>query len=303
MNSSPLDKFLHQSTSIFSERYPFHLQHADVPLQEHIRNRHEEIFEKISSKKVVYLDTNAWKCISDYMRGKTKLTPHMTAFAKLATSAEVLARCIFPMGLATIFELQSMTDPLTTSTLIRIVDELSQNICIRPSPDVIGDQLVQFRDRRAVQPIPRRENFCWSFELFWLQSAELPEYLGDYEIDAFKKALFDLCVELPVSVQLELAGDIKSRWDSGEGIEDMNARKAAGAGRINSMNEAIFDELCGTLFNFLPNEPGPSGRSLLKDVALMSMIHWNENPESLHMYSARVSSNLHALRACLRSLQ
>ncbi|MDQ1815641.1 hypothetical protein RBA41_20295 [Massilia sp. CCM 9210] len=112
---SAFDKYVNPDHVIGSARFAFHCAHPEVSYDDYRDNQRGEIRNRIQSKRINYLDTNAWKCLSDSERGKKTLTAGMVDFADTMNSDRVRTNCVFPIGSATIFELQSMDDPESMS--------------------------------------------------------------------------------------------------------------------------------------------------------------------------------------------
>ncbi len=144
-----LDKYLPNDKVMASERFAFHLANPTVSLEEYRQEQRRRIRERIQSKRVIYLDTNAWKCLSDYTRGKTTLNDAMVDFAKTMNSDRVRENCVFPIGAATLFELQSMEDPVSISTLAQLVDTFSMNV---------GSPIAERNHRSRVGPVQSQGN-------------------------------------------------------------------------------------------------------------------------------------------------
>ena len=62
---------------------------------------------------------------SDYARGKADLNVAMVDFAQAMTSDRIRDNCVFTIGPATLFDLQSMEDPVSISTLTELVEDFS----------------------------------------------------------------------------------------------------------------------------------------------------------------------------------
>ena len=277
--------------------HKFHSKHIDVSLSEYIRQKRQFILVGHESKKIIYYDTNAWKCISDYVIGKPTLTPDMIAFAELATDKNVVDKCIFPIGLSTIFELQTMTDPLTIESLSKLIDDYSKNICIAFETERIETEFALFRQNAKIAINPKELFFRRPFELFGIPMVELPnEWKSHFEITAFNKALYDVLLELPASAQLSLAFEQKDeKWDNEKGIAELNKGKLENKNDIANFTTTVFIELAGSLSTLVSDEPRILGMIQPKYFAAQAILHWKANPKSYHLSTARVLANLYGL--------
>lgn len=295
--SSPLDRHLIASAEQLRERLQHHREKAPCSLDNHVQQKRRELALELKSKRVIYFDTNVWKCLSDFQRGKSKLTPAMKRFCEIASSERVLSTCAFPIGLSTLFELQSMNDSHTQSTLVQLVDRYSRNVCLLPHTDVIQDELKLFMRSPTLQPPVPLPHFCRAVELLGVPQATFSTaFLPGIEEAVWRKAVYDLAADLPISVQLEMAqGTGIKPWDNQAGIAVMNDGKQAHQQSIKTYSDAFIAELAGILNIFLPERPLNGHLSQPKYWALMAMMHWHEQPMSKHLSTARVMAHLHAV--------
>lgn len=295
--SSPLDKHLIASAELLRERLQYHREAAPCSLDEHVQRKRSELASDLVGKRVIYFDTNVWKCLSDFLRGKLTLTPAMKTFCELASSGRVLSTCAFPIGLSTLFELQSMNDPQTQSTLVQLVDHYSRNVCLLPHTDVIQDELKRFMLSPKLQPPVPLPHFCRAVELLGVPQATFPPgLLPGNEESVWRKAVYDLAAGLPISVQLEMAREPEVEpWDNQAGIADMNNGKQAHQQSIKTYPDAVFVELAGSLTFCLPERPLIGKFTQPKHWALTAMMHWHDQPMSKHLTTARVMAHLHAV--------
>jgi hypothetical protein len=292
-----IDDLLANSHLRLEHFHDFHSKHADVSLSDYIRQKRQLILVGHESKKIIYYDTNAWKCVSDYIIGKPTLTPEMISFAELAMDKRVLDKCIFPIALSTMFELETMTDPLTIESISKLIDDYSKNICIAFEMEIIEIEFDLFRQNAKIVNNPKELFFRRPFELFGIPTAELPdEWKRHFEVTAFNKALYDVLLELPASAQLALTFNQKSeKWDNAKGIDELNKGKIDNQNIIANFNTAVFIELSGILSSLVKDEPRIIGMIQPKYFAMQAMLHWKDNPSSYHLSTARVLANLFGL--------
>jgi len=266
-----------------------------ISYDNHVNEKRDRLYSSIGDRKIVYLDTNAWKCLSDFQRRKPTLTADMLDYSTEMFNEDTCDKFLFPITMSTIFELQSMNDPDTIATLASIIDKLSKNVCIIPDVDRIESEIRIFLSGEEL--LPRKLYFIRPFELMNIPIPDFPIPTDSLKLP-YKKALYDLIEEKPVSTYLTddmFRGDINEKWDNNDGIDEMNTGKAAYQSAINSIQEGRFIELSGI---FRDRYRGPSG---MKDVppskwlALQAMWHWHEHPSSNQLISARVMASIHSI--------
>ena len=204
--SQPISSAIAATAARLNEFIEVHRSRSDVTFVNHVRAKRKAIADRASLKKRIYLDTNAWKCMADYRQRKPSLTPAMTCFGKVLEQAAQSGEFVFPIGLPTFFELDSMTHPTTRATITDLVDELSQGLCIVPFQERIGNELRKLHSDDLNTPDSLEDFLCSPIELLGIPEISLPECLKTYaDENTFNKAFFDSVSLLPFSLQLEVA--------------------------------------------------------------------------------------------------
>lgn len=293
--NNPLYKYLDSELVLASERFTFHRAHSRITYEDYRENQRRAIRDSISAKCVVYLDTNAWKCLSDFERKKSTLTESMIDFAQTMNSGAIRDKFVFPIGAATLFELQSMDDPVSLSTLIELVDRFSMGVGCPPPDEAIRQELALFHAKTDRESGVEPERFCHPSEIFGIVELYVPDLLPVPETLAFKKTMLDIVHSLPISAHLEMAvaSDLP-QWDNNEGIATMNEGMLAHQHQIKSYADALLVELSGILHRFVPDGPPIRNFPPAKAHALRAMIHWHDNPQRRQLITARILANLHA---------
>lgn len=292
--NNPLDKYIKAGEIKSSERFKYHLANKKVSVDDYRKNQRSLIFEKIKSKKIIYLDTNAWKCLSDYARGKPKLTEQMIDFAKIMNSNHILENCVFPMGATTLFELQAMEDPASISTLVELVEKFSMNVGCQPPNEITDQELAIFNLKTTRDADAEPIRFCHPMDITGKLEVKIPSLLPPAESLAFEKTALDILYALPTAAHLEMATMLDSQWDNTEGIEEMNSMMDKHQHELKTFPDALLMELTGTMKFHVPDGPPIKGYSPQKAQALMAMCYWHDNPNTRHLITARIQANLHA---------
>jgi len=293
--TNSLDKYLSSNKVPTSERFAFHRANPTGSLDEYRQELRRKLRDRIQSKRIIYLDTNAWKCLSDYARGKANLNEAMVNFAQTMNTDRVRDNCVFPIGPTTLFELQSMEDPASISTLAELVERFSMNVGCQPPNEVIDQELALFNRKETRDANAEPERFCHPMEITGKLELNIPKLLPPPEELAFKKASLDILYALPTAAHLEMAcTSIQSRWDNTAGIDEMNAGMIAYQHELKTFPDALLVELTGIMSFHVPVGPPIGGFRPEKAQALMAMIHWSEQPNSRHLVTARIQANLHA---------
>lgn len=295
--SPSLDSAIRASANRISHYIEVHRGHPQVSLYDHIRKRRSERAARASSLKLIYLDTNAWKCVSDFRLNKANLTPAMKTFGASIERVIQTGRFAFPIGVPTYFELDSMTDPATRETLTRLVDELSQGFCITPFPDRVGSELHKLQTGKLDEPEGLEDFLCSPIELMGIPTISTLGFLESHvDKETFNKAFFDALSELPFSFQLEVAGTFPGvKWDNSRGIADLNDGKAEHQSEIVNLNTGIFVELKGCIEVWFKEEGIALSQREIGLYALEAQYYWHQTPTSRALPTLRVLSSLYGL--------
>lgn len=235
--------------------------------------------------------------MADFRQQQARLTPSMNTFGETLERAAKAGAFAFPIGLPTFFELDSMTSPTTRDTLVQLVDELSQGLCIAPFSDRVGTELRQLR-ARAFETTERLEDFlCSPIELLGIPTVNLPGFVQTHvDEETFNKAFFDTLAELPFSIQLEVASSAPGeKWDNSRGIDDLNAGKMKHQPEIESLNMGIFVELRGCIERWFVEEGVDLSPKDIGLYALDALHHWHQTPTSRALSTLRVLSSIYGL--------
>jgi hypothetical protein len=276
---SPLDKYVQSDQVMASERFAFHRENPAVSFEGYRQNQRRKIRE----------------CLSDYERGKTKLIDSMVDFAQAMNSDRVRNSCVFPIGSATLFELQSMDDPVSLSTLTELVERFSMNVGCQPPNEVIDQELALFNRKETRDAGAEPERLCHPMEITGKLELNVPNLLPAEETLAFRKTLLDIVYALPTSAYLEMAAaSLHTRWDNTEGIDEMNEGMVAHQHELENFPHALLVELTGIMKFRVSDGPPINGYPPRRAQALMAMVHWHDEPRSRHLITARIQANLHA---------
>ncbi|MNZ57951.1 hypothetical protein D3C78_759470 [compost metagenome] len=285
------------SIAQLSHYIDIHKARPNVNFAEHVRQKRMDLASRVSTKKLVYLDTNAWKCIADFREGKSNLTSAMSAFALSLERAAQSGAFVFPIGLPTFFELDSMTSPATRGTLSQLVDDLSQGFCIAPFQDRVGTELHKLRMGDLHTPEGPENFLCSPVELLGIPKVSFPDFIKAHvEEETFNKAFFDTIAELPLSMQLEIAASAPGvKWDNSRNIADLNAGKDGHWSGIENLNTGIFVELKGCIGTWFAEEGITISSREIGIFALNALYHWDQMPSSRALPTLCVLSSLYGL--------
>jgi hypothetical protein len=233
-----------------------HRDHSDVSFSSHVRAKRKDKVARVNAKELIYLDTMAWKCMADYRQNNPKLTPEMASFGRALAGAAATNKFIFPIGLPTYFELDSMTHPETRKAVTNLVDELSQGLCVTPFQERVEYELLQLRQKNFNSAIDLSDFLCSPMELLGIPKISLASLVSEYvDEETFNKAFFDSITELPFSIQMQMTdSDQTEKWDNSRGISDLNLGKMAHQAVVVNLNSGIFLELKGCIATWFEQE-------------------------------------------------
>ncbi|WP_155628583.1 hypothetical protein [Burkholderia stagnalis] len=295
--SSSLESAIRTSVTRLGHYIEVHREHPEISFHDHVEQRRRDKAVRASSFKLIYLDTLAWKCVADYRQNKATLTAAMKAFGASIERAVQTEHFAFPIGVPTYLELDSMVDPATREALKKLVDELSQGLCITSFHDRVGSELQMLRTNRLGEAEGLEDFLCSPIEMMGIPTISLPGFVKSQVDEAtFNKAFFDALYELPFSIQLDVAGSAPGeKWDNSRGIADLNDGKVQHQAEIVNLNTGIFFELKGGIEAWFINEGMALNPQEITLDALNAMKHWNQVPSSRALPTMRILSSLYGL--------
>jgi hypothetical protein len=269
---------------------------SDVALHQHIRAKRRERALNAKAFKLVYLDTNAWKCFADFKLGKTELTPQMQYFAAMVERAAASELFAFPIGAPTLLELDAMTDGTTRDSLCQVVDQLSRGMCILPLSERLDTELRQIKTNSYPAQEDWEHFLCSPVELLGIPHVQAHEAWPIMDKLAFDKAFYDALSELPFSVLLEVGRDeLEGKWDNFRGIDELNAHKVEQQALAENLNTAIAFELRDVIRTWFNDEGITLSIEDLSCYAIVAMNHWRDNENTKSLPTLRILGSTHGL--------
>jgi hypothetical protein len=270
-----------------------HHRHSKTSFTEHILSVRQDRAHAASSKHIICLDTNALKCLADHHQGKQNLTASMIAFCHAANDAISSGRFIFPIGLPSFFELDSMTDPRTHESLVGFIDNLCKGYCLAPFLEVLCEEISRARLAITNSSTELSLHLRSPVELMGIPDIELNDG-HPYDIDnlTFKKAFYDTLIELPFSAQLKIAREAPGpKWDNNKSISELNDGKVNHQAEIPNLNTGIFVELKGIIETCLESEGIAISAEECTMLAASIQYFWHQNPTSKALAGSNLKCN------------
>lgn len=293
--SEVLDSLANKAVERIQQLIDLYEGQSNVSLHDHVRTQRKERAARAKAFRLIYLDTNAWKCIVDFSVGKPTLTPEMVYFARMMELAGASGSFAFPISAPTLFEMDAMTDSVTRDSMCRIADQLSKGLCVIPFTERFDTELRQIKSKKF--------DVTEDLDAFLCSPAELlgiPEFSanGFWPVNklTFDKALFDVMSEMPFSTLLEVTRDEQGlKWDNDRGVNEENLRKSKLQVLGLNLNTAIaieFRELIGAWFKDINVELSIED---LNRYAYRAMLYWQDNKGAKFAPTLRSLSSIRGL--------
>ena len=268
----------------------------EVSLHRHVRARRRERAFEAKAFKLIYLDTNVWKCAADFQLGKTNLTDEMMHLGATLERAATSGRFAFPIGSPTLLELDAMTDGTTRDSLSQVVDQMSRGFCILPYTERLDTELRQIRSNQFPEEEGLENFLCSPIELFGIPEVSNVGFWPDVDKLPFDKAMFDALAEMPFSVLLDIGRDeLGNKWDNSLGISELNVGKAEHQAVVENLNTGIAIELRGLMSSWFT---GQGIQMSLEDVnryVLRAIEHWYDNQDTKALPTLRTLGSTYGL--------
>jgi hypothetical protein len=292
-----LEQLIQLSAHQFGEHLELHRSAPQIRFVDHLIARRLEKANQVSGRNIIYLDTNAWKCIVDFRLGNSRLTQEMISFAHTAELAAHSGKFLFPIGLPTFFELDSMTSESTHNALLILVDELCAGFCLAPFPERISIEMEKLRRGDYNQDSELSDYLRSPVELLGIPFTSLTDSLNWFvDENTFNKALFDTVSDLPFSFLLCLARESPGlKWNNNANISELNIGKDAHKIEAPNLITAIAIELRGVIETYCKSEQVDIPAKEIALLSLNALHHWHTNPKSKAFPTLRILSSLFGL--------
>ncbi|MFJ4605787.1 hypothetical protein [Pseudomonas atacamensis] len=268
----------------------------EVSLHQHVRAKRRARAITAKAFKLIYLDTNVWKCVADFQWGKTSLTDEMMHLGATVERAMASGRFAFPIGAPTLLELDAMTDGTTRDSLNQVVDQMSRGFCILPYTERLDTELRQIRSNQFPEQEGLENFLCSPIELFGIPEVSSVGFWPDVDKLAFDKAMFDALAEMPFSVLLDIGRDeLGNKWDNSLSILELNIGKAEHQAVVENLNTGIAIELRSLMSRWFA---GQGIQMSLEDVnryVLRAMQHWYANQDTKALATLRTLGSTYGL--------
>jgi hypothetical protein len=268
---------------------------SDVSLHDHVRAKRKERVVSAKAFRLIYLDTNAWKCIADFDVGKTTLTAEMEYFAKMMELAKKSGDFAFPISASTLFEMDAMTDSVTRDSMCRIADQLSKGFCIIPLTERFDTELRQLKSNKLNANEGLDAFLCSPTELLGIPEFSVGGFWPVNKL-TYDKALFDVLSEMPFSTLLEVTREKQGRkWDNSRGVDEENIRKSKLQVLELNLNTAVAIELRDLIGAWFKDIDVEMSTQDLNQYVFRAMQYWQENENTKAMPTLRSLSSIRGL--------
>lgn len=293
--SEVLDSLANKAVDRMQQLIDLHEGQSNVSLHDHVRAKRKERAARAKELTLIYLDTNAWKCVADFSVGKAALTEDMKYFSKMMELAEKSGNFAFPISASTLFEMDAMTSGVTRDSICRIADQLSKGLCIIPFTERFDTELRQIKSNEFSVAEGLDAFLCSPIELLGI-----PEFSADgfWPVNklTYDKAFFDILSEMPFSTLLEVTREEQGlKWNNNRGVDEENLRKSKLQDRGLNFKDSIAHELRDLIGGwFRDNNVEMSVQDLNKYV-FRAFLHWHENKSTKAMPTLRTLSAIRGL--------
>ena len=155
-----------------------HLQYPEISVSEHRDALRKALHDSIKDKTEIYLDTNYWVYLKDFVLGK-KSEPVFAELYELCTSMADSGRFFFPISQSTVEEILTQDDDSSRFKTAEIVDRLSNGISLTSIKERFCSEMVNFFDSTQTHALPHSS--IWTKASTALATTDVP---NDPRLDA-----------------------------------------------------------------------------------------------------------------------
>jgi hypothetical protein len=247
-----------QPTSIPPELFTldYHLQHPEVSLERHFRNKALATADRVWARKIIYLDTRFWILLRDVSLGRSTAPLHQQMLNKLRVLVNE-GKVICPINADTLTELLKQRDKTTRLATAKLIDELALGAALQSEDERVGTELVHCvkltqRGPDALEPLERLVWTAPSHVLGFIYPTLEP--LPDDQMLACQKAFSDYIWDFAIADQMSILPVYPIHMDeSGKALADkLNRDIKEHDLQARSLKDLHLDEFKGALDSYLP---------------------------------------------------
>lgn len=202
-----------------------------------------EIYDKIKTKKVIYLDTKYWILLRDQEKIKDTTQKQLVErFTELLNSN----KCVFPISRTIFWEIMKQTDNIRKGSF-EIIDKFSNGVGIIDDIDRIKIEFYYWiRSLSGADGLIEPQKLIWSNihlvvgKKFYSEKAKLLS-------KGLQKELVNFTAELSISKAFDIADTIIPPFKYKDNVEEFNANKEKYKDENKTFDEMFLSELAGML--------------------------------------------------------
>jgi hypothetical protein len=137
----------------FLSAFDEHRQYPHVSLAEHVRRRHFDLTQSLSTRQAIYLDTKFWLILRDTVLG-TRVSEDSQVLLALLRQKVTCGQAFCPISETTFMELLKQRDPRTLLATSQLIDELSLGLSLIPFDQRVAMELSSFIHQFHPDPAP-----------------------------------------------------------------------------------------------------------------------------------------------------
>lgn len=230
-------------------RIEYHLKNPDISTNDYVENCHNELGDSVSRRTRIYLDTKYWLILRDVLLNRSNIPDANTLLEALRKGVQS-HRVICPISESTFIELMKQTDPVTRMASAKLVDSLSEGVCLRPTTEraCLEIQHLLSSTMRKSSP-PPLETLVWS-KVSYVLGVQHPinEIFQAHEQQAIQKAFFDHMWGMSMGSMFEtLSVGFPQADNFGMAVDRINADSAQHSSELRSFKDAYRAEVRGYL--------------------------------------------------------
>lgn len=240
--------------SLFTESFKYHIDHPDLTVEQHLRNKTIALGEEVARRKKVYLDTKYWIFLRD-VESNGSGDPRHEEIRRLLVQLTGEGKVICPFSDYLHLELFKQRDAQTRLCTAQIIDTLSYGVSIKSSPERVELELGHFLrslggTRSSIRPL---EHYVWTKTCYTLGSLiPVPSVPPTDQMRHFQKSFIDVLWTTTLEEMLTILS--LSDRPPPEPLQDtfssINDKKFRYADDIKSFKQACLLEFAGLLDSY-----------------------------------------------------
>lgn len=232
-----------------------HRSHPEISVFEHVRSKKKLLYEWLSTKKKIYLDTCYWINVLNARQGTRKSIPIYSQIADLLEEHRQRDIIVCPASFPLVIEILKQRDPETLLQSASLIDKLSCGVCLQNSVRITELEFINSLEKHIFGDDTSLDAYAYWTKILFVAGELIPKpetkLLDPNEINLLQKFFFDFEWEISFAEIIDSVGFSRPPLDDLATWANQRNQTKKSAGLI-SFADARTEEMSKLLSQVIP---------------------------------------------------